>query len=472
MNRLTWGKNWSAWSLGWLVAALGSGCTSGLPYQYHGQPGMGYPPPGTHQALRPNTPYSNPPGAAPNGIQPVNYQQPAPGALPPPHTTTAGLAAAMPQPATPAAGGLRPVPLGPTLAAGPTVGPMPMPGQPMPGMSMPGATAVVTGNGLPGMPAEVPPLPRELTKSVMPPYTLEAPDTIYIDVLKAIPKPPYKVEPLDVLAINVGETLPNQPIGGTFMVSPDGIVNLGFGYGVVRVAGLTLEQAAMAIKLVLKAKLTEPQVGVGLAQFRGTATLRGDFMLAQDGTITLGSYGCVQLAGLTLAQAKAMIERHLSQWLMNPEVSVTVTGYNSKVYYVIADGAGFGMGVWRFPITGNETVLDAMAQISGLPAISSKKRIWLARPSPACKGGYQILPIHWEVLVMGGDTATNWQLFPGDRIYIGADPWIECNNTMAKVMAPIERALGITLLGASTFQIIRNNNNNNNGNNNGNFGGF
>ena len=40
--------------------------------------------------------------------------------------------------------------------------------------------------------------------------------------------------------------------------------------------------------------------------------------------------------------------------------------YNSKVYYVITEGAGAGDLVARLPITGNETVLDAISQINGL----------------------------------------------------------------------------------------------------------
>ena len=38
--------------------------------------------------------------------------------------------------------------------------------------------------------------------------------------------------------------LPDQPIGGPYTVTPEGTVNLGFGYGAFRVAGMTLEQAA------------------------------------------------------------------------------------------------------------------------------------------------------------------------------------------------------------------------------------
>ncbi len=164
-------------------------------------------------------------------------------------------------------------------------------------------------------------------------------------------------------------------------MTPEGTVNLGFGYGAFRVAGMTLEQAAAAIKAGLR--LNNPQVSVALAQFRGIQQVRGEHIVGQDGTITLGSYGCVNVTGLTLSQAKCEIERHLSHWLQDPIMSVSVGGYNSKVYYVITDGGGFGQQVYRCPITGNETVLDAIAMINGLPPVSSKRNIWLARPTPA-----------------------------------------------------------------------------------------
>ena len=61
-----------------------------------------------------------------------------------------------------------------------------------------------------------------------------------------------------------------------------------------------------------------------------------------------------------------MIERHLSTYLEAPQVAVDVFAYNSKTYYVITQGAGQGDDVTEFPITGNETVLDAIAQLGGL----------------------------------------------------------------------------------------------------------
>ncbi len=303
------------------------------------------------------------------------------------------------------------------------------------------------------------PMPRELGKTYHPAYVIEPPDVLAIDAVRLVPRPPYRIEPLDVLILQVAGTLPDRPIAGQVVVSPDGTVTLPYNYGVVRVAGLTLQQAAEAVMLALKNmgpdSLKDPRVSMGLGQFRGVQQTRGDHLVIQDGTITLGSYGSVCVAGLTLCQAKAAIERHLSRFLLNPEISVAVSAFNSKYYYVIADGAGYGMQVLRFAITGNETVLDAISNISGLPAVSSTKKIWVARPTPVKAGCYEILPVNWRALTMAGDTETNYQLFPGDRIYIHSDPLICLNNWMTKVFNPIEQVMGLALLGGITYQTFQ-----------------
>jgi polysaccharide export outer membrane protein len=300
-----------------------------------------------------------------------------------------------------------------------------------------------------------PPLPRELSKTTLPAYIIEPPDVLFIDAVRIIPKPPYRIEPLDVLLIQVAETLPNQPIAGPFPVSPDGTVNLGYSYGAVRVTGMTLEEAAQNIQTHLKRSLNNPQVAVALAQFRGVQQTRGDHLVQMDGTISLGSYGCVPVTGLTLAQAKCAIEKHLSNWLLNPEISLSVSSFNSKVYYVIIDGGGYGEQVFRLPVTGNETVLDAIGMINGLPTVCSTKRVWVARPTPANHCCYQILPVNWRVMTQAGDTSTNYQLFPGDRVYVKANRLLYFNNRMSQFLYPITNGFGGSLLGAGAVGAVR-----------------
>jgi polysaccharide export outer membrane protein len=289
---------------------------------------------------------------------------------------------------------------------------------------------------------------------------IEPPDILLIDAIRLIPRPPYVVQPFDVLLVRVANPLPNQPVDGSYVVAPDGTINMGFGYGVVRVAGLRLEAVQEEIRKALTKTIRGPQVAVGLGQFRGMQQLRGEHLVRQDGTISLGTYGSVNVTGLTIAQAKQQIEQCLSQYLVNPEISLDVFAYNSKVYYIIADGAGYGQQVFRLPVTGKETVLDAISQIQGLPLVASKKHIWVARPAPAGAPCDQILPVDWRAITEGGSTATNYQLFPGDRIYIKADCLICLDNWIAKIVSPIERLFGVTLLGTATVQEFRNNNNN------------
>ena len=112
----------------------------------------------------------------------------------------------------------------------------------------------------------------------------------------------------------------------------------------------------------------------------------------------------------------------------------------------------------RLPHTGNETVLDAISLIGGLSAVSSR-HIWVARPAPTECGHDQILPVDWNSIAKCGSTGTNYQVMPGDRIYVNSDYWKSFDSRVAKVLSPFERMLGFTLLGSSTVNSIKNGSN-------------
>jgi polysaccharide export outer membrane protein len=121
---------------------------------------------------------------------------------------------------------------------------------------------------------------------------------------------------------------------------------------------------------------------------------------------------------------------------------------------VIFDGGGYGQQIVRLPITGNETILDAIAQVSGLTPVSNKHRIRLARPSPACAPEDQVLAVDWEAITTRGRTETNYQLQPGDRVYIDSDCWVAFDTRLARILSPFERMFGFTLLGSGTVFTI------------------
>jgi polysaccharide export outer membrane protein len=416
---------------GWLVLSLGiasaAGCVTIQVGGNNSEP--------TATALKPRPTEANP-------VQQVNYPMPAGSSM-------------APIPSTPT--------VAPPLAAGP-MGVPPTLGGAFPSPVVGGPVATPAPAVLAHAPPPVGgPVPTELAMKSLPPYRVEPPDILILDTIRLIPRGPYTVAPLDQLLIRVAEPLPNQPIDGVYTVSPEGVINLGYSYGAIRVGGMTLEQVEQTIRVQLAKVLDKPQVAVGLAQYRGVQQVRGTHLVRPDGTLHLGTYGCVYVAGLCLNEVKVAIERHLAQFAVDPEVSVDVLGYNSKVIYVIADGAGYGQQVLRLPVTGKDTVLDAIAQVQGLSQVASKKHIWVARPAPAHHGCLQILPVDWRAITEGGATTTNYQLFPGDRIYVGPDPFIRADNMLAKVLAPIERILGVTLLTSAVMNNFRNNGNGNGG---------
>lgn len=265
----------------------------------------------------------------------------------------------------------------------------------------------------PASPIAVPPpgaVPRELDKVTMPPYVIEAPDNLLIEVILYGKFPvldddgnPKKGPDGSVLTKTESRGLPVQQITGSFAVRPEGSVGLGF-WGSVPVAGLTLEQAVEAIRQ-------------------------------------------------HIAQQPA-----LKRFEIAPEnvfVIVDVLAYNSKMYYVITDGGGFGEQVFRIPVYGSETVLDAIGNITGLPAVASKRNIWVARRTPHPGQPWQILPVDWVGITQHGVTMTNYQVMPGDRIYVKAQRLVTIDTALARVLSPIERVFGITLLGSSTVNQIQ-----------------
>ena len=291
-------------------------------------------------------------------------------------------------------------------------------------------------------------IPRELNKVVLPRYVIESPDLLMIDAIRIVPKQPYRLQPYDVLSIQVQNTPAEAPISGAFPVGADGRIVLGPQYGSLQVAGLSFDEVQPTIKKYLQSVLKNPEVAVNLIDTAAKQQIAGQHLVGPDGTVTLGSYGGVAVVGLTVAQAKWNIERYLSQYLEAPEISLEIAGYNSKVYYIVTQGAGLGDGVYRFPITGNETVLDAISQINGLQQVASKQ-IWVARPT-SVPGKVQRMPVSWADITADGNANSNYQLLPGDRVFIAADKWITFDTALGKFIAPIDRIFGVSLLGVGT----------------------
>lgn len=322
-----------------------------------------------------------------------------------------------------------------------------------------------------GGPAVVacPNTPRELQKVTLPDYIVEPPDVLSIDVVDLVPRAPYALRPHDIIRVQATGLPTDSPLPtptGEYEIGIDGTLVLGGGYDMVtsengtrqyqplRLAGFPVEVACDLIQRRLATVARDPEVWVTLLQLAPQQDIAGEHLVGPDGTINLGVYGRVRVVGLTIEGVRAAVESHLSANFENPQVAVDVYGYNSKVFYVVTQGAGLGDQVVQFPLTGRETALDAISQIQGLQANQST-RMWVARPGRNECGGDQVMPIDWLGITQRGDPVTNYQLLPGDRVFVAEDKMVAFDTYLAKVISPIERVLGVTLLATQTSKQIK-----------------
>jgi RNA polymerase sigma factor (sigma-70 family) len=193
----------------------------------------------------------------------------------------------------------------------------------------------------------------------------------------------YVVEPSDLLLVEVLEALPGRPISGERLVRPDGKISLGF-YGEIRVAGLTPMQIKEKVIQHLRKYLEDETLGIAETDENGNSKLdpkTGEPILIKD-------------------------------FSASDRVFVDVSAYNSKVYYVQGEVVVPG----RLPVTGSETILDAINFAGGLTPRADHDNVVLYRQ---VKGGaLQRLPVNIDQIMMGDDLSTNYQLEPGDRLVI------------------------------------------------------
>jgi HEAT repeat protein/beta-lactamase regulating signal transducer with metallopeptidase domain len=177
----------------------------------------------------------------------------------------------------------------------------------------------------------------------------------------------YRIEPFHILKIQAVETPPDMPIHGPYLVEPDGHVNLGPGYGKVLLGGLTLDDATAVLVKRLRNILKEPRVSVALAgwvtKWQGDPErqtpyrlkplhllriqasisvpehpLAGVYLVQPDGTLRLDPhYGTVGVAGMTLDEATAALEKQLGTILKDPRVSVAMAGWEADWHNLEAD---------------------------------------------------------------------------------------------------------------------------------------
>lgn len=164
----------------------------------------------------------------------------------------------------------------------------------------------------------------------------------------------------------------------------------------------------------------------------------GKYIVNKEGKIQYEFIGDVLLAGLTKEQAAEMLVKSLSTYIVNPQVTVKIGEYNSKIVYVVGEVSRPGRIIMRGDtITVREALLEA-----GLPLLSGKTT--QASMFTPTAGNVKRKKVDVHALLYKGDLRQNFIMQPGDTLYVPPTFWAKALRVISPVAQPIGTAASAT----------------------------
>lgn len=244
------------------------------------------------------------------------------------------------------------------------------------------------------------------------------------------------ITPLDTYTVEIADTVSVEPVSfdatirlpGDQVVKPDGTISLGE-FGRYHANGKTVEQMQLEIQAQIDEQLRsnleiefakqEAQRVAEELEAEKEADLDAvdddddadDDEEDEDLTPELES----TREESRRKRARREFERRLDEQLNQNRVSVRMTNWESKKIYVLGDVNSPG----SFQYIGNETVLDALIEAGGLGNNANRHNIIVSRPS-SCGSCRTVMKVCYDQVVQLGDASTNYQLLPGDRVFVSS----------------------------------------------------
>lgn len=150
-----------------------------------------------------------------------------------------------------------------------------------------------------------------------------------------------------------------------------------------------------------------------------------------DGKINLRLLGEVKVVDMTAKEVAAKLELLLSRYYVDPKVSVRVSGYHSKKYYVYGQVGAQGPHVY----TGRDTLLDAVLK-SGVNHTSWTSKVTVTRPS-AGEVPVRIIRVDVDQMVKAGDWSKNILLEPDDVVHVPPTPFAWMGQKVNSLISPV-----------------------------------
>lgn len=163
----------------------------------------------------------------------------------------------------------------------------------------------------------------------------------------------------------------------------------------------------------------------------------GKYAINNEGKIQYEFVGDIVLMGMAKEEASKVVAKQLTTYIVNPEVTLKIVEYNSKVVYVVGEVGLPGKIYMRGDII---TVRDALLA-AGLPQLTaSTEQATLF--TPAEDGKVVEKKVNVYALLYKGDLRENYTMRPGDTLYLPATLWAKVARFINPVAQPVGAAAG------------------------------
>ncbi len=163
----------------------------------------------------------------------------------------------------------------------------------------------------------------------------------------------------------------------------------------------------------------------------------GQYVINNEGNIQYEFVGDIPVADKTKDEVRDILAKQLSAYIISPEVTVKIVGYNSKIVYVIGEVGAPGKIFMRGDAI---TVHEALVQ-AGLPLLSAKTTAGRVI-TPAQDGQATIRKVNIYKLLYNGDLRENLVMRPGDTLYVPPTFLAKTMRVLQPIAAPIGTATG------------------------------
>ena len=163
----------------------------------------------------------------------------------------------------------------------------------------------------------------------------------------------------------------------------------------------------------------------------------GQFVINNEGNIQYEFVGDLNVVGLTKDQIKKTLTEKLSEYIIDPEITVKIVGYNSKIIYVVGEvGRPGKIYMEGDTMTAHEALLEA-----GLPLLSANTKAGRVI-TPSNTGTPIIRKVNVNKLLYEGDLRENLVMQPGDTLYVPPTFLAKTMRVIQPVAQPIGTAAG------------------------------